>query len=473
MKKMFLNDVKTTVCMGLVLACVFAPYPAGAQSAAQSNVLLNSAQPWKLQMVSAEEGQGVPFCAIHKEYESQYELFLSMNPLGAMKILVRLMPGQYISGKAYNVILSLDNGYKKEFSKKEVYQDSIDLGLGKDPGFSESLAQAKTLSLQIEDRTIQFNVPDMGAATKDLEYCISGGEMTNDAAAMGLYDKPNKAKLENPKDTKAQIDKTQTLLMGEERAPSSPKGSQLSIDERDLLESLKKKMVVLEREKESLRAQLTDYRQEELTGLKEKMVTNQSVNDYENKTRILEEKIKELEQLKSPTSCAAPIPAKVEQSSLGNGSDAQKAVALEAEVSSLRNQVSALQQEKIDLQAQQANKSGAVANSSGQLKSMETEIAALKEESAKLQQSNQNLSAQLAEAQNSTSVTAEAQSMKGDLASLRSDNERLRQANVDLEDKLSRAQTANPGAVPEDMQYQLNYLQKQNQALEKQLLSCQ
>ncbi len=290
-----------------------APAPVSTTTATEASIpasrTLSSSEAWKLQLVSADEGKGVPFCAIYRTYEQGYELFLSMNPLGAMKVLVKLAPGQFISGKAYDVFLITDDGYEKAFQKKEVYQDSIDLGMGNDKKFVDSLGKSKTLSVKIDDALLDFKVPDMNKALQDLDYCISGGDL-GPAEGAGLYDAPKSPEKKDPAAMAQQYDHTQSLLIGEASIPAPAGGDRLTIDEKGLLESLKKKMAILEKEKELLRAQLTNYRQEELSGLKEQMVTTQSAKKYEEKIAVLESKVRELQAANAGvTSASCPVAA--------------------------------------------------------------------------------------------------------------------------------------------------------------------
>lgn len=267
-----------------------------AMARAMQSETMTTKGPWNLRIFSADEAQGIPFCTIYNEFNKDYTLYISLNPMHDMKIILRAPKDAFTIGRSYNVVVSLDDDVEKSFSGVKTVENDLDITLYKGEPIFDKLASASKIAFAIDDASLTFQVPDLPAAIGDLKACIDGRSLVPpEQAASAIYTDNKKA----PVDRKTLTDsykEAQSLVIGH-GTPVAPIASavKLSLNERDLLESLKKKMSLLEMEKETLRAALAEERQKNLASLKGSIDVSSDQISCHNKLSLLEKKVNDLQ----------------------------------------------------------------------------------------------------------------------------------------------------------------------------------
>ncbi len=272
---------------------------------------------WKLHLAETSE-TAIPFCTLFRAYEEEASVYVSTNALGSTKTVFGLPPGKYISGKSLETRLRAGE-YAQSYTSAEIQDDLLELKIGQPELFFNGLSEARNITLTIEGTDLTFRTENTSANVRDLQHCATGGELQPVRPAPLFSSRDMTRSLSwldggQPEDERFN-----------QEGPSS-NATRMSVDEKELLESLKKKIIILEREKEALREKLVETRQDQLFELKQEIQATYAEDSYKNKLEVLRQQLEkekrnnaylreQLEDVRQETMAAQDdVPAETAQS---------------------------------------------------------------------------------------------------------------------------------------------------------------
>lgn len=233
---------------------------------------------WGIELVSADESGSVPFCAVYQTYTDNYKIFISLNPLNAMKMLVEIPDFEGINGQSYDIMAITEDGSVRIFEGQVLQDASFDMAFSRGDDFFEKLQDTRFLDMNIGDRSIHFQTPRISQVAQDLQACVDGDML------VAATQEPQQEEMAGQGGAMPDA----MMLEWERLMQSKREGIALSMDDQILLDSLKRKIGILEREKESLRKSLSVERAKNLNEAKENIGAQVNVENYKEKISILE-----------------------------------------------------------------------------------------------------------------------------------------------------------------------------------------
>lgn len=317
--------------------------PAAPSAKAENKALLPLAE-WDVQAFPAEKDGVEGFCTLYRPYEGGVNFFLSLNRTAAAKVLFDLPASLGKTALPQDAVFSIGGAYARLFEGKQIVDQSIDFSFDAGGPLLNAIPGARTLSVSLGDTKLLLDIEGMGSSVRKLLACAKGeGPLSLVPASLAAPnplpmprpaegEKPSKASLSlsEKKDlvpSSAPVDEALStniplfpLDEKEEQTSSAeqePEGQKeepvlspkevslanvpvetLSLSERELLENMKRKLMILEKEKEALRAELSAYREEKgepIGGIFVPQVPLPSREDMkrvEHKITALEEELK-------------------------------------------------------------------------------------------------------------------------------------------------------------------------------------
>lgn len=482
--------LKTTLIGALLVTC-----PALLHAA--SYVSLQPTETWNVQSYPPEKDGEVPFCTLDKAFGG-YRLLFSMNKEYPAKIILSVPADVYPADKKYDIRLVGDSKAEQKFAGSKPVDGYFTLEIEKDAPALAALRSARSVKFLINTTLLEFQTTDLPQAMENLTNCINGGEaptpvveapvtstaimpVPTAAAAVPVAPEPVISAVPEPviaakvSPMQDYLEEKQTIReVAPAESPAPVIQPDMTSSERDLLKSLKKKVGILEAEKESLRVALAQQRPGDFAPPKD-AVCNGKLADLEQQVQQLQTsastiaaKTAECAPLADAKAAAADV-SKTDILSLNKQIDT-----LTAENRSMQKQLRAAKGNKPEVKEPVQNASSAELDLMAKnLKDAEAKIAALEKEIEDVQQENMSLLEE--PATSATSATPSPADLQK-LSILEKEIAELRTQNTILQDaakKVSQAPVCPVAPVMDDkIKAELSILRAEHDAYVELLKKC-
>lgn len=151
-----------------------------ANASAQEAAVFTPASPWtvgstELSNVRGLSGVKMP-CVVSTEFDNGFVVRFSGGGGKMLAMAVDFRQAVFTKGKKYDAAISIGDGYVKQVSASAFTDSTLIFNLRPLIDFYGTLKGGKTLSIDIDDNALKFNLGQIASSYDALENCYSGGK---------------------------------------------------------------------------------------------------------------------------------------------------------------------------------------------------------------------------------------------------------------------------------------------------------